>query len=129
LRVNWDDANLVRPSFLGTRVFKNYDLNKLIPFIDWDPFFQTWQIRGKYPNRTYPKIFNDKTVGEEAKKLFDAAQKTLQEMIASNSIDARAIVGFYPCNSNEQDDIEIYEEDGTTLKSKFCTLRQQLDKD
>lgn len=86
-----------------------------MPFIDWDPFFQTWQIRGKYPNRSYPKIFNDKTVGEEAKKLFDAAQEMLAKLIADGSIVAKGIIGFYPCNSNENDDIEVYDEaDGST---------------
>ena len=55
----------------------------------------TWQIRGKYPNRTYPKIFNDKTVGEEAKKLFDKAQEMLKDMIKNKLVEGRAIVGFY----------------------------------
>lgn len=73
LKVDWSKVSITQPKFLGTRVFKEYDLEKLLPFIDWDPFFQSWQIRGKYPNRTYPKIFNDKTVGEEAKKLFNNA--------------------------------------------------------
>lgn len=72
---------IVKPSILGTQVFKEYDLTKLLPFIDWDPFFQTWQIRGKYPNRTYPKIFKDKTVGEQAQKLFDDAQAMLKKII------------------------------------------------
>lgn len=72
-QTDWRQVNIVRPSFLGTRVFDNFDLNEVLPYIDWDPFFSTWQIRGKYPNRTYPKIFNDKTVGAEAKKLFDNA--------------------------------------------------------
>ena len=130
LRVDWGSVRIVRPSFLGTRVFKEYDLRKLVPFIDWDPFFQTWQIRGKYPNRSYPKIFNDKTVGEEAKKLFDSAQAMLENIIENKLIEARGILGFYACNSDDQDDIEVYEEgDQTTLKAKFCTLRQQLDKD
>lgn len=53
----------VRPQFLGTRVFDAYDLRKLVDFIDWKPFFDVWQLRGKYPNRGYPKIFKDKTVG------------------------------------------------------------------
>lgn len=70
---DWHKVPIVKPSFLGTKVFVEYDLEKLIPYIDWDPFFQSWQIRGKYPNRTYPKIFNDKTVGEEARKLFENA--------------------------------------------------------
>ena len=54
----------VRPSFLGVRAFADYDLEKLVPFIDWKPFFDVWQLRGKYPNRGYPKIFNDEHVGE-----------------------------------------------------------------
>ena len=58
---------------MGTKVFRNFDLQLVLPYIDWDPFFMTWQIRGKYPNRSYPKIFLDKTVGDEAKKLFDNA--------------------------------------------------------
>lgn len=73
LRTDWSSIKPKQPTFLGTRVMKEYDLNKLVDFIDWDPFFQTWQIRGKYPNRTYPKIFKDKTVGEQAKKLFEEA--------------------------------------------------------
>lgn len=55
---------VVQPQFLGTRVFDTYDLRKLVDFIDWKPFFDVWQLRGKYPNRGYPKIFNDKTVGK-----------------------------------------------------------------
>lgn len=73
LKTHWGDVQITKPSFTGTKVFKNFDLKKVIDYIDWDPFFMTWQIRGKYPNRTYPKIFNDKTVGVEAKKLFEQA--------------------------------------------------------
>lgn len=73
LTVDWDSVNITKPSFLGTKIYRNYDINDLLPYIDWDPFFSTWQIRGKYPNKSYPKIFKDKTVGEEAKKLFDQA--------------------------------------------------------
>lgn len=71
--VDWKKATITKPSFLGTRVIDDYDLQKALSYIDWDPFFQSWQIRGKYPNRTYPKIFNDKTVGAEARKLYDNA--------------------------------------------------------
>ena len=81
LKTDWEKVKITKPSFLGTRVFKNFDFNLVLEYIDWDPFFMTWQIRGKYPNRTYPKIFNDKTVGEEAKKLFDKAQEMLKDMI------------------------------------------------
>lgn len=72
-RVDWAKVSITKPSYLGTKVYKEFDLNLVLPYIDWDPFFSTWQIRGKYPNRTYPKIFNDKTVGAEAKKLFENA--------------------------------------------------------
>lgn len=105
LKVDWQKVQITRPSFLGTKVFVEYDLNKLLPFIDWDPFFQSWQIRGKYPNRTYPKIFNDKTVGEEARKLFDNAQIMLKEIIEGKWLEARGIVGFYPANTIDHDDI------------------------
>jgi len=81
LRTDWNKVNIVEPSFLGTRTWKDFDLKKVLEYIDWDPFFQTWQIRGKYPNRTYPKIFKDKTVGEEAKVLFENAQKLLNDLI------------------------------------------------
>ena len=105
LKVDWQKVQITRPSFLGTKVFIEYDLNKLLPFIDWDPFFQSWQIRGKYPNRTYPKIFNDKTVGEEARKLFDNAQIMLKQIIEGKWLEARGIVGFYPANTIDHDDI------------------------
>ncbi len=62
--VTWVILFLVRPSFLGTEVFDNYEIERIIPYVDWKPFFDVWQLRGKYPNRGYPKIFNDKTVGK-----------------------------------------------------------------
>jgi len=121
---DWSKLAIVRPSFIGTKVFMDYDLARVLPWIDWDPFFSTWGLRGKYPNRTYPKIFKDKTVGEEAKKLFDAAQKMLTQVIGEKLIEARGIVGFYPCNSDGVDDIEVYDpEDEVTPISKFFTLR------
>ena len=102
----------------------------MLDYIDWDPFFSTWQIRGKYPNRTYPKIFNDKTVGAEARRLFDAGQVMLRRLIDENLIEARGIVGFYPCNTVGVDDIEVQDpEDPTRPLCQFMTLRQQLDLD
>ena len=102
----------------------------MLDYIDWDPFFSTWQIRGKYPNRTYPKIFNDKTVGAEAQRLFDAGQVMLRRLIDENLIEARGIVGFYPCNTVGVDDIEVQDpEDPTRPLCQFMTLRQQLDLD
>merc|ERR1719409_993183 len=77
LGVDWKAANVPKPNMLGTKVYEDYDLKELLPFIDWNPFFQVWQLRGKYPNRGYPKIFNDETVGDEAKKLHADALKLI----------------------------------------------------
>ncbi|KAI8811288.1 hypothetical protein BJ742DRAFT_851139 [Cladochytrium replicatum] len=127
-----------RPSFLGTKVYKKFDLRSLVSHIDWNPFFQTWQLRGKYPNRGYPKIFNDETVGEEAQKLFDDAQKMLDEIITKELLQAEAIVTFWPANA-VGDDIELYDPseskehylDRTTAApiARFFGLRQQAEKD
>jgi len=75
-QVDWSDpANApVRPALLGTKAFESYPIEDVVDYIDWNPFFQVWQLRGRYPNRGYPKIFNDATVGSEAKKLFEEAQ-------------------------------------------------------
>uniref|UniRef100_A0A669CE51 Methionine synthase n=1 Tax=Oreochromis niloticus TaxID=8128 RepID=A0A669CE51_ORENI len=97
----------VCPQFLGTRVFDLYDLNSLLDFIDWKPFFDVWQLRGKYPNRGYPKIFNDKTVGSEARKLFDDAQQLIHQMIDDCRVKGRGLVGFWRAQSNG-DDIRVH---------------------
>jgi len=80
IHVDWSlpEYNPIRPSLLGTKVYKDFPLEDVLPYIDWNPFFQVWQLRGRYPNRGYPKIFNDETVGAEAKKLFDEAQEMLK---------------------------------------------------
>jgi 5-methyltetrahydrofolate--homocysteine methyltransferase len=108
-------------------VFEDYPLEKLVPQIDWNPFFATWQLRGKYPNRGYPKIFNDKDVGAEAKKLFDEAQAMLKEIISKKLITARGVIAFYPANSIEED-IELYKDESRTEKlATLYGLRQQID--
>ena len=90
----------------------------------------TWQIRGKYPNRSYPKIFLDKTVGDEAKKLFDNAQAMLKDLLQNKRIEGRAIVGFYPASQVNDDDVQVYSADEQmTPLCKFHMLRQQLDMD
>lgn len=67
-----------KPNLVGGKTFRDFPLEDVLPYIDWNPFFQVWQLRGRYPNRGYPKIFKDATVGEEAKKLFDEAQAMLK---------------------------------------------------
>lgn len=114
-------------SGLGEIVFNDFDLQRLVTRIDWNPFFQIWQIRGKYPNRGYPKLFNDPTVGAEAKKLFDEAQAMLNDMISKKRLIARGLAGFYACNAVD-DDIEVYtDETGTTRATTLHGLRQQAE--
>ena len=91
------------------------------------PFLQVWQLRGKYPNRGYPKIFNDETVGEEAKKLHTDALKLIDEIIANKTLTAKGVVGIWPANS-VGDDIEVYDKSGAKLGT-FHTLRQQEERE
>ncbi|XP_007481635.1 methionine synthase isoform X1 [Monodelphis domestica] len=131
--VDWlSEPPPVKPKFFGTQVFEDYDLQRLVDYIDWKPFFDVWQLRGKYPNRGFPKIFNDKTVGEEAKKVYDDAQTMLKELISKKKIQARGLVGFWPAQS-VQDDIHLYAEDAIPQSAepvaKFYGLRQQAEKD
>merc|ERR1719460_1567465 len=117
-----------KPNMLGTKVYEDYDLKELLPFIDWNPFFQVWQLRGKYPNRGYPKIFNDETVGEEAKKLHNDALKLIDEIIKNKTLQAKGVIGIWPANS-VGDDIEVYSADGATTLGSFHTLRQQEERE
>merc|ERR1719379_1483715 len=127
LSLDWTNPVVqpVKPKLLGTKVFKNFPLEDVVRCIDWTPFFQVWQLRGKFPNRDYPKIFNDPRVGAEAKKLFDEAQVMLKEMIDNKSLQQHGIVGIYHANS-VGDDIEVYtDETKKDLRCKFLTIRQQ----
>ena len=90
-----------KPKFLGTRAFKAYKLAELVPYIDWTPFFQTWELQGKYP-----RILEDNVVGAEAKKLFADAQAMLKRIVAEKWLTANAVVGFWPANA-VGDDIEL----------------------
>jgi 5-methyltetrahydrofolate--homocysteine methyltransferase len=121
------------PEFTGTRVFDNYPLEELVPYIDWTPFFHTWELRG-----SYPKIFDDKNVGDEAKKLFDDAQTLLKRILDEKLLTARAVIGFWPANA-VGDDIQLTVDssqlsDDSQLKTEnsklvtIHTLRQQAEK-
>ncbi|XP_072312800.1 methionine synthase [Eucyclogobius newberryi] len=134
LHIDWQSTpKPVQPQFLGTHVFDDYDLKSLLDYIDWKPFFDVWQLRGKYPNRGYPKIFKDKTVGSEALRLFKDAQKMLHQMIDSSTLKGRGLVGFWQAQSRG-DDICLYREDvqvsgDTEPTAVFHGLRQQAEKD
>jgi len=131
MQIDWSlpEYQPVKPNILGTKVFKDYPLEDVIPYIDWNPFFQVWQLRGRYPNRGYPKIFKDETVGKEAKKLFDEAQVMLKKMVDEKLLQLVGIVGLYPANS-VGDDIEVYsDESRSEILAKFHGLRQQVEKE
>lgn len=128
LEVRWSDCTPPTPNLIGTKVYEDYPLEELLPYIDWNPFFQVWQLRGKYPNRGYPKIFNDETVGEEAKKLHADGLALLNDVIKNKTLKAKAVIGIFPANS-VGDDIEVYSADGSTKTGTFHTLRQQEERE
>ncbi len=123
-KIDWSAFKPVKPSFMGPRTYANFDLAALVPYIDWTPFFQTWELSGRFP-----AILTDNKVGAEAKKLFDDAQALLKRMIAEKWVTASGVVGFWPANS-VGDDIELYT--GEPRHSKLATLhtlRQQIARD
>jgi len=122
------------PNKLGVTVIDSVKLADVIPYIDWNPFFQTWELRGRYPNRGYPKIFDDKTVGTEAKKLFNDAQEMLKTIVSDGSMWLKGVVGLFPANKSEDgEDVEVFESEADREAgkpaAKFCMLRQQAEKE
>jgi 5-methyltetrahydrofolate--homocysteine methyltransferase len=117
------DKVALKPAFTGTKVFEAYPLADLVPYIDWTPFFHTWELRG-----SYPKIFDDKFVGVEAKKLYDDAQVLLKEIVDNNLLQANGVIGFWPANA-VGDDIELFTDESRTQQlARIHTLRQQSEK-
>src|SRR5882757_5114503 len=122
LKLNWSGNEVPqRPAFIGTKVLADYSIAELVPYIDWTPFFATWELTGKYP-----AILDDATVGQAARSLFDDAQAMLRKIADEHWFRAAAVVGFWPANS-EGDDILVY---GDEAREKpiavLHTLRQQL---
>lgn len=115
------DTSLIAPAptFTGTRVFENYPLEELVPYIDWTPFFQTWELRG-----SYPRILEDKVVGDEARKLFDDAKALLKRIVDEKLLTAKAVIGFWPAQA-VGDDIVLDVEGKEVV---IHTLRQQAEK-
>ncbi|MDZ4841182.1 MAG: methionine synthase [Hyphomicrobium aestuarii] len=122
--IDWANYAAPKPSFTGTRVYANWDLRSLVPYIDWTPFFQTWELAGRYP-----QILDDNVVGPEAKKLFADAKALLERMVSERWVEARGIVGFWPANSIG-DDIELYTDAARGQRlATLHTLRQQIARD
>jgi 5-methyltetrahydrofolate--homocysteine methyltransferase len=123
LKLNFDENTIHSPNFLGVKSLNNIDLRDISAFIDWTPFFQTWELHGRFP-----AILKDEVVGKEATKLFEDAQHMLEQIIREKWLEARAIFGLFPANS-VGDDIEIYEDlNRETILTIQRTLRQQTKK-
>ena len=120
LQSDWETIAIDQPSFLGLRVLQDLDLDTLIPFIDWSPFFQAWELRGKYP-----QIFSDGTVGAEAQKLFDDAQRLLEEIVSKRLLQANGTYGLWPANSDGDDVLVYTDEARSDVLARFPMLRQQ----
>jgi 5-methyltetrahydrofolate--homocysteine methyltransferase len=121
LQLDWEHFEAKKPNFIGTKTIE-VPLQELVPYIDWTPFFQSWQLFGKYP-----AILTDTVVGEQATILFADAQKMLQQLLDENWLEAKGIYGIFPANQVKDDDIELYDENGNVLET-FLTLRQQSQK-
>ncbi|MDE1460784.1 methionine synthase [Spartinivicinus poritis] len=124
LTLDWQNYTPPTPSFTGAKIFDDYPLEKLVDFIDWTPFFIGWDLAGKYP-----KILSDEVVGEAATNLFNDAQKMLKQIIEQKLIKARAVIGFWPANQVNHDDVALYTDiNKQDQLASLHHLRQQVDK-
>jgi 5-methyltetrahydrofolate--homocysteine methyltransferase len=122
-RIDWTSYEPTKPGFIGTRVFENYDLAEIAKYIDWTPFFQTWELKGRYP-----AILEDEKQGEAARQLFDDAQAMLKKIIAEKWFNPKAVIGLWPAGATG-DDIRVFaDEERKDELATFYTLRQQLSK-
>ncbi|MDP2219115.1 MAG: vitamin B12 dependent-methionine synthase activation domain-containing protein, partial [Hydrogenophaga sp.] len=120
----WASFQPTKPKFIGKRQFKNFDLAEIAQYIDWGPFFQTWDLAGPYP-----AILDDEVVGEQARKVFADAQAMLKKIIEGRWLSANGVIGLYPANTVRDDDIELYtDESRTQVALTWHGLRQQTEK-
>ena len=120
-KIDWKNSEIYKPEQLGIQVIEDLDLRKLEEYLDWTPFFRSWELHGKFPD-----ILKDEVVGEQASNLFKDAQELLKKILDEKLLKAKAVFGLFPANTVNDDDIEI--EDGGEEKIFFRTLRQQLKK-
>ena len=120
---DWQNVAIDKPSFTGVQTLKNFPLAEIRPYIDWSPFFMTWELKGKYP-----KIFKDPIVGEQAQELYDDANKILDQVIADGSMTANGVYAFWPAAS-DGDDVVLFEDESRTSElARFHFLRQQWER-
>ena len=123
MQIDWSEYQVAEPTFTGSKVIDDWDLAEIAQYIDWTPFFQTWELKG-----VYPRILDDEKYGEAARGLFKDAQAMLQRIIGENWFGPRAVVGFWPAN-RDGDDIQLFKDsDRKERLATFHTLRQQTSK-
>ncbi len=124
MQLNWDGYQPPKPNFTGIKVFEEIDIETLSHYIDWTPFFSSWQLAGKFP-----AILKDEVVGEEAQKLYNDARSMLRRIIDEGWLSARAVIGLFPANAISDDDLAIYEDESRSeVKAVLHHLRQQQQK-
>ncbi|MCB0468648.1 MAG: B12-binding domain-containing protein, partial [Aequorivita sp.] len=122
-KIDWNTSEIVKPNKLGVQILNDFDLNLLLDYLDWTPFFRSWELHGKYPN-----ILTDDVVGEQASELFEDAKKMLQKIISEKLLTARAVFGIFEANTIDDDDIIIQNSEFRIQNYFFRTLRQQSQK-
>jgi 5-methyltetrahydrofolate--homocysteine methyltransferase len=120
---DWATVDIPTPEFVGVRKLEDFPLTELREYVDWSPFFQTWELRGKYP-----RIFDDEVVGVEAKKLFNDANALFDKVIAEKQLTASGVYGFFPANSDGEDIVVYTDESRKTERCRFHCLRQQWER-
>jgi 5-methyltetrahydrofolate--homocysteine methyltransferase len=120
--IDWSGFRATEPAFIGTKDFPEYSLAELVPYIDWTPFFTTWELRGKYP-----AILNDKVVGIEATKLFKDATALLDTIVGEEWLQAKGVIGFWPVSGTAADTVTLFDEEGGE-RTRLEFLRQQIKK-
>ena len=124
-KIDWAQYQPPRPAFPGVRAFTNYDLGKLVPYIDWTPFFSAWEIKGAYPG-----VLTDSRYGKAASALYADAKALLRQIVEEGWLVANGVIGLWPANSIDDDDIAVYADEGRAKRiATFHTLRQQIVRD
>lgn len=121
-QIDWNSSEIVKPNQLGVRVLKDFDLKLLLEYLDWTPFFRSWELHGRFPN-----ILTDAVVGKQASELFEDAQQMLNKIISEKLLEARAVFGIFKANTINDDDI-IIQNSEFKIQNYFRTLRQQSQK-
>jgi 5-methyltetrahydrofolate--homocysteine methyltransferase len=123
-KADWGSYQPAKPEFPGLQVFDDYPLAELVSHIDWNPFFKAWELAGKFP-----KILDDEVVGKEARHLFEDAQAMLEKIVSEKWLQARAVIGLFPANTVNDDDVELYtDESRSEVLTTFHFLRQQMNR-